>query len=595
VLATKSGLTHAGTEADFSIGSAGRRRLDFGHGRRWGEGWHGYAAGTVFEEDGWRQASPGRFGNLFLKLGRQGGGHDWTLSLLHGKSRLVGNGLLSESLYSIARRAVYTAPDITRARDSLVSFQSTHALAGDARLVLLAWHRRGGRDASNGDISEAWDEWLESCEDTPAVARCSDPADPGFVGPAAVINRSRSRQHETGAGLQWTRRFGAHQFALGAETAAAVIRHEQFTIDGTFDPSRTVVAPAVPGTAQVALRGRSNRFALYAADAIDLSVRTQLSVAARWDHTRVRNALGQPAPLTEESFRYRKINPSAGLTHVWSDALTLFANAAQGTRVPTALELGCADPASPCVLPTGLQADPYLKQVVSRTLEGGLRWKAAGGLAFSGALFRTDNRDDIVFVRSGVSQAGYFVNVDRTRRQGAELALQGRQSGFDWSVGYTWLQATYQSEGVLPGPLSTAAQPNRFAPGTPIAGLPRHVLKLAADWRLLPRLTLGVDWQAVGSRGVAGNESGSRPELGRIAAYSVVHARARWQFDDRWQLYLRVNNLLDRRYASGGAGNLDFFPGGQPVQPPGEAQAARFLAPGAPRTVALGVRYEWDR
>jgi outer membrane receptor protein involved in Fe transport len=105
---------------------------------------------------------------------------------------------------------------------------------------------------------------------------------------------------------------------------------------------------------------------------------------------------------------------------------------------------------------------------------------------------------------------------------------------------------------------------------------------------------LGADWQAVGSRVTAGNESGSQPELGKVAGYALLHARARWQADDRWQLYLLVNNLLDRRYANGAAGNLDFFPRGQALLPPGEADAARFLAPGAQRTVTAGVRYQWD-
>ena len=80
VLTTKSGLTHAGTEADFSVGSFGRSRLDVGHGVQWGQGWHAYVAGTRFSERGWRENSPGRLGNLFLKLGRQHAGTDWSLS-----------------------------------------------------------------------------------------------------------------------------------------------------------------------------------------------------------------------------------------------------------------------------------------------------------------------------------------------------------------------------------------------------------------------------------------------------------------------------------------------------------------------------------
>jgi len=246
------------------------------------------------------------------------------------------------------------------------------------------------------------------------------------------------------------------------------------------------------------------------------------------------------------------------------------------------------------VLPTGLQADPYLKQVVSRTVEVSLRAKPAEGVQVSGALFRTINRDDIVFARAGATQAGYFTNVDRTRRQGLELAAQAHGGAWEWSAGYTWLDATYQTDGVLPGPLSTAVQPNTFTRGTRIAGLPRHVLKLAVDWRLAPRLSVGADWLVSGSRAVAGNESGTRPELGRVAGYSVINARLRWQHTDRWQFYLRVNNLLDKRYATFSAGNLDLFPAGAAVQAGSEPVASRFLAPGAPRPLTIGVRHEFD-
>ena len=595
VLTPKTGLTHEGTEADFSVGSAGRARIDFSHGRKWGEGWHAFVAGTLFREDGWREESPGRFGNFYAKVGRRQGRDEWDIGVLHGQSDLIGNGLGTESLLAQDWRSIYTLTDVTKARDTLVTAHASREIDSTTRIGALAWYRQGGRDATSGEVSEDWGQWLASCRDTPDAPRCSDPTDPGFVGPAATLNRSRSRQDEVGASLQWTARRGAHQFALGTELAGGRTEHDQFSAPGTFDAQRHAVDIGVPETHDVALRGRTQRFALFGADAIDLARGTQLTAAARWDRTRIRNRLGHPEPLEEESFTYSKLNPSLGITHDWNPATTLFASLSQGTRVPTALELGCADAAQPCVLPTGLQADPFLKQVVSRTFELGARWRAGSALSISGALFRTDNRDDIVFLRSSVSQAGFFANIDRTRRQGIELAAQGRRGTVDWSAGYTFLDATYQSSGVLPGPLSTADQPNTFAPGTRIAGLPRHVLKVSADWRVLPQLRLGVDWQAVSSRVLSGNESGSRPELGDVAGYGVLNARAHWQFDERWELHVRVDNLLDQRYANAGAGNLDFFPAGRPVLPPGEPAPARFLAPGAPRMVAVGVRYAWDR
>ena len=201
---------------------------------------------------------------------------------------------------------------------------------------------------------------------------------------------------------------------------------------------------------------------------------------------------------------------------------------------------------------------------------------------------------DIVFLQAGVTQAGFFANVDRTRRQGLELAAQGRGPRLDWQASYTWLDATYRSGQVLPGPLSTGDQPNTVRRGSPIAGLPRHVLKLSADWRFLPRWSVGADLLAMGSQAVAGNEGGNHPELGRLGGYTVVHARLRWQFRDGWHATLRVHNLFDRRYATYAAGNLDFFPGGVALRPGMEPAAARFIAPGAPRLAVVGVTYEWN-
>ena len=56
-----------------------------------------------------------------------------------------------------------------------------------------------------------------------------------------------------------------------------------------------------------------------------------------------------------------------------------YANLARSNRVPTVIELGCADPDEPCRLPAGLQSDPYLKQVRARSLEAGLRFYVGAG------------------------------------------------------------------------------------------------------------------------------------------------------------------------------------------------------------------------
>ena len=595
VLTTKSGATHPGTEVDFSLGSFGRRRLDFSHGRQWGEGWHVYAAGTQFQERGWRDESPGELANLFLKLGRQLGATEWSLSFLQARSELVGNGLLNQSLYDIDRRSGYTFEDRTRQRTQMLNFSFTHALEAQTRVSASAWLRNGRREGRNGDVNGQWTDWLTGCEATPTASDCTDPSAPGFVSHTAVVNHSTAKQSSGGVGLQWSGQAERHQLTTGAAYTTSRIGYDQFTQQGAFDIGR-VARPdlAEPVEQEVALRGRSDTSSLYVSDLVSLGADTQLTLSARYNRTRMRNVLDSGTGPATESFIYSKLNPAFGASHTLSSALTLFGNWSQGTRVPTSLELGCADPAQPCVLPTGLQADPYLKQVVARTLELGLRARPAAGAELSAALFRTVSKDDLVFVRAGASQGGYFTNIDRTLRRGLELSASLNTGNWRWQGAYTWLQAVYLGEGVLQGPLSTDAVPNRFSNGTPIAGLPRHAFKAGVFWHATPQLNLGADVVASSSQAVAGNESGARPEIGRLAGYELLHLRASYQTTPRWQTYLRVNNALDKRYASFAGSNRDLFPSGRAVQPGEQGSAARFLAPGAGRSIMIGARYEWD-
>lgn len=579
VLTTRSGLTHPGADAEFSFGSGARKRLDVAQGWRNASGSHVFAAATWFRENGWRDRSPGELGNVFLKWGRRQADIDWSIDLLAASSDLAGNGLVSDSLAAVDWRAVYTAPDRTRSRDFLLTFQGSRSLGADITFALQAWLRSGRRDGSNGDIAG-----IEAGEGG-EIARSPPPA---------VFNRSRARQREAGLASQWSRTFGIHEATLGAEVAASRLGYDQFTQAAHFDAARSaIVIEGAPENHEVALAGHTRRLALYAADVLKLSPRLRAMPSIRWNWIDLGDSLGHPAAASGESFRYGKLNPALGASFDVGRGLVLFGSAAQASRVPTALELGCADPARPCVLPTGLQADPYLRPVVSRTVEAGVRGKVDGGVDWSAAVFRTDNRDDIVFVRSGISQAGFFTNLDRTRRQGVELAAKGRCAAWDWSASYSYLDATYRSAGVLPGPLSTDEVPNAFQPGTRIAGIPSRVAKLAIDWRPVPRLQLGADLLAASGQVVAGNESGRRPELGRLAGYGVIAAHANWQLAHRWQASLRVSNLFDRRYATSALGNLDEFPAGHVLPADAQPRAARFIGPAAPRAIFVGVRYSW--
>ena len=101
-------------------------------------------------------------------------------------------------------------------------------------------------------------------------------------------------------------------------------------------------------------------------------------------------------------------------------APNVYAGYSEGSRAATSIELGCADPESPCKLPNAMAGDPPLDQVVTRTVEAGVRG-TRNGVSWNAGFFRAQNRDDILFVMSEQTGFGYFRNFGETRRQGLEL------------------------------------------------------------------------------------------------------------------------------------------------------------------------------
>ena len=136
-----------------------------------------------------------------------------------------------------------------------------------------------------------------------------------------------------------------------------------------------------------------------------------------------------------------------------------------------------------------------------------------------------------------------------------------------------------------------------ITPGTRIAGLPRHQLKLSADWAAAPGLGLGLDVQALGRRGVAGNEDGLIENEGdeqvdfSLPGYAIVNLRASWKpaAVKGLEVYARVTNAFNRRYASFGALAETVFDAQGNYT--GTQNDALFAAPGAPRAFSVGLRW----
>lgn len=545
-LTSKSGLLDPGGELEVSVSDAGRRRADLSHGVRDADRWHSFIAATVFEDDGWRAHSAGRLANGLVKVGHDNGDSAWSVSLLGGASKLRGNGLLPDSLYASERGAAYTFPDITRNHLAQATLNVQRQWDSGWELTAVAYARNSRRDSINGDLNDAEDEH------------------------PAVLNTSQTRQRSQGVSVNFGGRVGSHQMSSGVSADRSSTSYAQFRQEASLTTQREVIADQDEARlADSAVDGRAFASGVYASDTWSMSRASSVTAAARYHYARVGNTLRGQA---REQFSYRGFNPSLGFTHTLEGAVTLFANIGSSNRVPTVIELGCADPAQPCRLPVGLQSDPYLKQVVSTTGEAGLRWQKV-----SASIYRTSNRDDILFLSAGPSHRGYFSNFARTRHQGIDISGSQGFGPFSAQLSYSFLDATYDAAGSL----FAGERDVIVGKGTRIAGLPRHTVKLALDWRG-GAWQVGADAQATSALVAQGNEDGASEW--RVAGSAVINLRASYTPTAEWEIFVRVSNALDRRYETYAAVAADHL---------ANATATRFVAPAAPRAITAGVRYRF--
>jgi outer membrane receptor protein involved in Fe transport len=617
-LRTKSGEHFTGGEGAFSAGSFGHRALEVEHGgNRDGQAW--YVAANAESEDGWRDHSPSRIGQLFVKLGRQGPDHDLDLSLLAAKTNLTGNQLTPGSFLQQRREAIYTYPDNTR-HELFSAILNGNRWLGERRLLAGNAYLRVMRlREANADLNEVNDRRF-------GVVPFEDGTNDGVANvDSAVLNRVKLDQASYGLDLNHTwLSDDDNRLTLGAALDHARSGYIQSYQLGIFNVDRSATATRSE-TELVNLDGRSTTLSAYLSTLTRLAAGIDLTAAARANSTRVRTierSRPQPAPALglNNDFRYNSLNPAIGVTWDFAPGSNAYAGLNRGTRAPSPIELGCADRNSPCLLSNAFGSDPYLKQVRATTLEAGLRGKRQG-LEWQFGAYRTELLDDIHFVSAGGGQSrGYFSNVGVTQRQGLELALSRKQeNGLSWSLRYNRLDATFRSGTILVSQNNSKRDTDptladdeiRVRPGDVIPGMPRHQLQLAWNWNSGAKAagwSAGTALRAQSRVFVRGNENnqhragtvtgltGTRTFTGsgEVAGYAVVDLTGEWRFDQRLRLGLRIANLFDRRYATGGILGENAFPGGRFDFTSGNWTRETLFSPGSPRSVNLNLAYAFD-
>jgi outer membrane receptor protein involved in Fe transport len=263
-------------------------------------------------------------------------------------------------------------------------------------------------------------------------------------------------------------------------------------------------------------------------------------------------------------------------------------------------------------LPNALVSDPPLKQVVTRTLESGVRGTFENNLHWSAGWFRGENDNDLLFVASQQTGFGYFTNFGQTRRQGVEASLKTEIKKFTLGGNYTFLSATYQSPQTVDGGSNSLSDGGlgmdgniAIKPGDHIPQIPRNILKTFVEYQPTGKLSLDLDFIATGRSYARGNENNlDKPDgtyylgQGYSPGYGVLNLGGHYQIHKHVQLFAQINNVLNHRYYTAAQlGPTPYDNAGNFIARPFPAvdgdfpiRTTTFFAPGAPIGAWGGIR-----
>ncbi len=593
---TKSGFQYPGGSVSLQGGSWGRKVAEFeygGHGEK--NDW--FIAGTWFDEDGWRDFSPSEVRQLFTKVGREEAETDFDLSLMVADNDLQGTQALPLTFLG-DREQAYTWPDQNQNQLLFLNARASSFLREDVLLGGSLYLRKYQNKNFSSNVNDNYDPGGaagEDCDENPVTGTgpeaCNDRSEVDTTGFGGVLQVSFLQEI---AGRK-------NQLAVGVSADLGSSGFRQTTENANFTSDRgTIGTGAIFGDTDVDTE--NGYYGIYFTDSLSLRDNVHLTVSGRYNYARVKindledeDANSDGIPDLDSTHSFARFNPAVGLNFDPAPLMTTYVHYSEGMRAPTPIELACSDPNIPCRLPNNFLADPPLAKVVSKTVEAGARGRAAGKVAWSMAVYNTDLTDDLQFISAGTSaiNAGFFQNVGKTRRRGAEAGLRLTHGELDVIASYSFVRATFESPFVLNSPSNSSADANgdiQVSPGNRIPGIPDHALKLRTEYGFSQRLTLGASLNYFSAQYARGDEN-NQDVNGKIPGYSLVNLDARYQIYKQLQLFARIHNLFDREYETLGVLGENVFPNGT-FDPANEVDE-QFRSVGAPRAAWVGIKYRF--
>ena len=606
----KDGFSYHDAEINTMGGSFGRVQSSLQWGKQI-DNWAVYAALEGLHDNGYRNFSQSDVRRFYGDIGYRNDGNEFHLNLGLANNNFGATATVPVELLQQYWGATYTTPQTTANQVGYLNLTAKVEATPSWTLDGVAHVRAFDQKTVDGNPTGT-----QSCTADPTLLCFGD----GFTPANGLNGMQLGNPFPTNAILgeidRTTTGSTTGGFSLQAANTDQLLGHDNRLVVGTsFDASVTHFgATAELGTigtnylvsgsgiflgqsgnpisiGPVSLRATNQYTGLYLLDTFDVTKDLSITAGGRYNDARIvlQDQIGTQLNGNET---FDRLNPIIGGTYKITSGLTAYASYSEANRAPTPLELECANPARPCVIATFLVSDPPLKQVVSQTIEAGFRGKqdfSFGTLDWKFGGFRTINSDDILAIPDPVLQGfGFFQNVGSTRRQGIEAEANLKSSRWQFHASYAFVDARFLDALQLASnsPFADANGNIQVLPGDQIPAIPRHRIKAGFDYSVTDAFKIGGDALFVSSQFLVGDASNQAPKL---PSYAVFNVHASYQIDKTYQLYGRIDNLFDNRYATYGTffdTNLlpNFFNGGAPFTD------ARSLSPARPRAFYAGLK-----
>jgi outer membrane receptor protein involved in Fe transport len=607
----KNGFNYQGAEINTMGGSFGRIQSSAQWGKQIDNNFAVYGALEGLRDNGFRNFSPSDIRRFYGDVGYKNDVSEVHINMGVADNSFGASATVPVELLQQYWGATYTTPQTSALRVGYVNLTGkvevtpTWTIEGGAHVRIFDQKTVDGNPTGTQPCAANAALLCFGDDVTPANglngAQLANPFDPAAL--LGEIDRTRTHSTTTGVSLQATnddKLFGHNnRFVVGASFDSSVTRFSASAELGTIGSNYVVSGGGIflgqsgdpVSIGPVELRTTNQYTGLYALDTFDVTNAFSVTAGGRFNAARIalEDQIGSALNGNEA---FNRFNPIIGGTYKITPGLTAYAGYSEANRAPTPLELGCADPAHPCIIAAFLVSDPPLKQVVSKTVEAGLRGTKElniGTLGWKLGAFRATNTDDILAIPSPVLQGfGYFQNIGSTRRQGIEAEITLKSKTLQLYASYALVDARFLDALQVGSnsPFADADGNVQILPGNRIPGIPRNRIKAGIDYMVTDAFKVGGDALWVDSQYFVGDESN---QAQRLSSFAVFNLHASYQINKMFQIYARADNIFDNRYATHGTffdtGAVPNFTNG------GAAFAdARSVSPARPRAFYAGLK-----